>query len=229
LGLIGPRGQWQKLVFAFVLSFILTGLLAGIVLTAGARQVGDGMTLSAIAGRLGAAMLAALAVATMEEILFRGALFGALRRTMHWVLALVLVSAIFAFVHFLKPAQDVGPVAWDSGLAILPQMLSGLIEFQKIIPLVFSLFLAGTLFGIGYQRTGNLYFPIGLHAGAIVAIKLNLTFTAATTGAASSFWGTGMLIDGWFAVGALLVAVAMLAWVPLPLDRRSPWRDPSSP
>jgi membrane protease YdiL (CAAX protease family) len=218
LGLVGPRGQWQKFAFAFLLSFTLLALISGIGLAAGARQLSEPIALSSIAGRLGAAVLTALIVATIEEILFRGGLFGALRRAMPWAPALVLVSAVFAFLHFLKQTRHVGPVTWDSGLAILPQMLSGLIEFHNI-PMLFGLFLSGMLFGIGYQRTGNLYFPIGLHAGAIVVLKLNLAFTMPA--AETSFWGTGMLIDGWFAVGALLLAAATLASAPLPFGRPS--------
>jgi membrane protease YdiL (CAAX protease family) len=225
LGLTGPSGQWQKFAFGFVLSFIVLTLLSGIVLAAGARQLTDGITFGLVVSRLGMALLAAVTVAITEETLFRGALFGALRRTMHWLPALVLVSAIFAILHFMKQAQHVGPVVWYSGLAIVPQMLSGLNEFPKIMAPLLCLFLSGMAFGIAYQRTGNLYFPIGLHAGAIVLIKLNLTLTTATAGTTTTPWGTGMLVDGWFAAGALLLATAALLWVPLPFGQANPRPD----
>ena len=67
--------------------------------------------------------------------------------------------------------------------------------------------LAGILLGLAYQRTGNLYFSIGIHAGWIFVLKLYTTFTVPVSTTPSSFWGTGKLIDGWV---AFLVLVALL-------------------
>ena len=45
-------------------------------------------------------LLSAAAVAALEEMLFRGAIFGLLRRTMRPLGALFAVTTIFAVVHF---------------------------------------------------------------------------------------------------------------------------------
>ncbi len=48
-----------------------------------------------------------------------------------------------------------------------------------------------------YQRTGALYFSIGLHAGWIFWLKSYKLVTQPAVGANSTLWGTDNLIDGW--------------------------------
>ena len=58
-------------------------------------------------------------------------------------------------------------------------MLAGFADFHALVPGFFSLTLAGILLGLAYQRTGNLYFSIGLHAGWIFWLKTYGAFTPA--------------------------------------------------
>ena len=82
-------------------------------------------------------------------------------------------------------------------------MLGGFADFHALVPGFFNLTLAGILLGLAYQRTGNLYFSIGLHAGWIFWLKTYGAFTTGAPHAATWFWGTGKMIDGWLAlVGA---------------------------
>jgi hypothetical protein len=157
----------------------------------------------------------AAVVATLEEILFRGAVFGGLRRLFYWPLALGLSSLIFALVHFLQRADLTGPVAWNSGLVLLPRMLGGFVDFYAFVPGFFSLTLAGVLLGLAYQRTGSLYFSIGLHAGWIFWLKMFGAFTADVPGAATWFWGTGKMIDGWLAFIVLALTLAISSRLPV--------------
>jgi len=165
----------------------------------------------------GAALTAAI-VATLEEILFRGGIFGGFRRVFDWRFALVVSSAIYALVHFLERAVLVGDVTWLSGLLLLPQMLCGFVEVQKLVPGFFSLTLAGALLALAYQRTGNLYFSIGLHAGWIFWLKSYGFLTHAQAGARLWFWGSGKLIDGWLAFFVLL-GTLLGVWIFLRLDK----------
>ena len=80
--------------------------------------------------------------------------------------------------------------------------------------------LAGVLLGLAYQRTGNLYFSIGLHAGWIFWLKIFGTFTADAPNAAVWFWGTGKMIDGWLAFFVLLLTLAVADHLPA-LHKRS--------
>jgi membrane protease YdiL (CAAX protease family) len=145
--------------------------------------------------------------------------FGGLRRMFYWPLALVLSSRIYALVHFLQRADVAGAVVWYSGLELLPRMLAGFTDFHALVPGFFSLTLAGALLGLAYQRTGNLYFSIGLHAGWIFWLKLFGAFTSDVPQAATWFWGTGKMIDGWLAFLVLALTLAVSNLLPV-LNKR---------
>ena len=147
-----------------------------------------------IVGIIFSAIATAVTVATLEEILFRGGIFGGLRRMIYWPFALVISSAIYALVHFLQRAEFTGAVTWRSGFELFPQILRGFVDFHALVPGFFSLTLAGILLGLAYQRTGNLYFSIGLHAGWIFWLKTYGAFTAEAPDATIWFWGSGKMI-----------------------------------
>jgi membrane protease YdiL (CAAX protease family) len=127
---------------------------------------------------------------------------------------LIASSVIYALVHFLQRAELAGPVAWNSGLILLPRMLGGFADFHALVPGFFNLTLAGVLLGLAYQRTGNLYFSIGLHAGWIFWLKTYDAFTTSAPRAATWFWGTGKLIDGWLALMVLAVTLVVVNFCP---------------
>ena len=171
-GLVPPYGQSKKLSGGFLLGFISLAAVAGTVLFAGGRTLTGGVSAGKILETALRAAGTAAVVATLEEIMFRGGVFGGLRRVFYWPLALGLSSLIYALVHFLHRADFTGAVAWYSGLALLPRLFSGFADFRALIPGFFSLTLAGVLLGLAYQRTGNLYFSIGLHAGWVFWLKI---------------------------------------------------------
>ncbi len=112
------------------------------------------------------------------------------------------------------------------GLGLLPRMLGGFADFHALVPGFFSLTLAGILLGLAYQRTGNLYFSIGLHAGWIFWLKTYGAFTTTMPHTAVWFWGTGKLIDGWLAFVILAGVLAIFRLV-IPGEKRSPYTIPS--
>jgi len=218
-GLVPPYGQSKKLFGGLLLGFISLAVVAGIALLSGGRGLAAGASAGKIAGTiLGAAGTAAV-VATIEEILFRGGVFGGLRRMFYWPLALVLSSLIYALVHFLQRADLTGAIAWHSGLELLPRMLGGFANVHALVPGFFSLTLAGVLLGLAYQRTGNLYFSIGLHAGWIFWLKIFGAFTVDVPQTAAWFWGTGKMIDGWLAFLVLGTTLAVFNHLPV-LNKR---------
>ncbi len=214
-GLVPPYGQSKKLFGGLLLGFVSLAVVAGIVLVSGGRALAANAPAGKIIGTvLGAAGTAAV-VATLEEILFRGGVFGGLRRMLYWPLALGLSSLIYALVHFLHRADFTGVVAWYSGLELLPRLLAGFADFHALVPGFFSLTLAGVLLGLAYQRTGNLYFSIGLHAGWIFWLKIFGAFTADVPQTAAWFWGTGKMIDGWLAFIVLALTLAVSSRLPV--------------
>lgn len=220
-GLVSPRGQWKKLGGGLLFGCVILAINAGIVLAGHGRTSGPDLTIHKIVGAVANAIAAGAIVAVLEEFLFRGGIFGGLRRTFYWPLALVISSSIYALVHFLQRAEPAGPVGWQSGLVLLPRMLGGFADFHALVPGFFSLLLAGILLGLAYQRTGNLYFSIGLHAGWIFCLKIYASLTADVPHAGTWFWGTGKLIDGWLAFLVLVAALMVFKFLPL-----APAREP---
>ena len=214
-GLVPPHGQWKKFSGGLLLGFISLAVVAGIALGSGNRIFIHSMTAHKIVGTIFSAIATAAIVATLEEILFRGGIFGGLRRWLIWPLALLASSLIYAAVHFLQRTEWTGAVSWNSGLILLPRMLGGFADFYALVPGFFSLTLAGILLGLAYQRTGNLYFSIGLHAGWIFWLKVYGAFTAGAPHAATWFWGTGKMVDGWLALCVLLLTLAIFKFLPL--------------
>lgn len=209
LGLVRPRDQWRKFLAGFLLGFFVLALVSAVVLIAQARTFSADVTAKALFVRVAIALCTGVVVAVIEETLFRGAVFGGLRKGFSWQTAAIISSVIFASLHFLGRAEHVGEVTPYSGAVMVPQMLSGLINVEKTIPKFLNLVLVALLLAFVYQRSGNLYLPIGLHAGGIAWIKLFKTLTVPVPGAATALWGHAFVLDGWFAVAVLLVALAV--------------------
>jgi membrane protease YdiL (CAAX protease family) len=104
--------------------------------------------------------LTPLPLATLEEAVFRGVLLEQLLRSLPQsqafsALAIVLSAAVFAVVHFIKPAR--GKPVWQG---------------------IYGYFTAGCLFGIAYVIGGrSLWLPIVMHATAIFTIEVARLYT----------------------------------------------------
>ncbi len=214
-GLVGPHGQWNKLLGGLMLGFLSLAFIAGLAIVCGSRAFVQTATAHEVVSTIFNAIGTATVVAVMEEILFRGGVFGGLRKFFYWPLALIISSMIYALVHFLRRVDFSGAVTWHSGLFLLPRMLGGFVDIHALVPDFFNLTLAGVLLGLAYHRTGNLYFSIGLHAGWVFCLKTYGTFTVAAPRATTWFWGTGKMIDGWLALIVLVAFVALFKFLPL--------------
>jgi membrane protease YdiL (CAAX protease family) len=219
VGIGNPAGRWTRLGVGFALGFGSLALAAALALIFGARQL-DGGIGGRWWGRVPRIALTAAVVGTLEELLFRGALFGALRRAHGWRMALLVSSAAYAIVHFFQTAESTGPVTWSSGLELLPRLLLGLAQPAMLLPGLITLTLVGAILALAFQRTGNLYFSIGLHAGWIFWLKFYVVMTDLRLGAPTWFWGTGKLYDGYLALLALGTA-GFFVWK-LPQTKTTP-------
>ncbi|MDB6022453.1 MAG: amino terminal protease family [Pedosphaera sp.] len=223
VGIVKPAGQWKLLLGGFALGFGSLACVAVIVLAAHGRNLNADLTAMQVSGNVAGAAATAIIVAVIEEILFRGAIFGALRKIWDWRLALVVSSMIYAIVHFMQSADLPGHVTWLSGLKLLPLMLRGFGNWDAIIPAFFSLTLVGILLGLAYQRTGNLYFSIGLHAGWIFWLRAYGLLTRPVDGDASHpFFGSQKLTDGWLTLCVLAVVLLVLPFLPLGKPKEVP-------
>lgn len=225
IGIVPPYGQSKRFFGGLLSGFVSLAVLAGIALGCHARVLISDITAHKIVGTIFSALATAAVVATLEEILFRGGIFGGLKRVLYWPFALAISSVIYALVHFLQRTEFHDAVAWNSGLIILPQMLRGFVNFQMLVPGILNLTLVGLLLGLAYQRTGTLYFSVGLHAGWIFWLKSYGAFTNAASGRSAWFWGTDKMIDGWLAFFVLALMLAFFKFV-LPGEKRSPFTIP---
>ena len=225
MGIVPPYGQINKFAGGLALGFFSLAAVAGLVIGFGCRAIAQNLTAHKIVGTVFGALVTAAIVATLEEILFRGGIFGGLRRVIYWPFALAVSSAVYALSHFLQRAEWTGAVTWNSGLLLLPKMLAGFGDFHALVPGFFSLTLVGILLGLAYQQTGNLYFSIGLHAGWIFWLKTYGAFTSDVPRTAVWFWGTGKMIDGWLAFLVLAFTLFIFKFLPLG-DKRTPFQFP---
>lgn len=124
------------------------------------------------------ALIGGLLIGFIEETFFRGGLFGAIRQRHGFLTTLLLSSLFYAALHFIKPLPLPGdePHQWYSGLLILSGAFDQLAEW-RIFDSFLALFGLGVFFAVVRERTGNIAYCIGLHAGFVFVIKVVRKFT----------------------------------------------------
>lgn len=187
--------------------------LAVIALLTGAAVLAQAHVLSSRellwAKHLRNAVLAALLVPVIEEVLFRAGLFGALRKRWSLWPAAIISSLIYALVHFFARPENPPAVQWDSGFVILGHMLHGFTDWRLFLPAFINLFLIGVLLALAYEKTRAIYFSLGLHAGFIFGAKTFSFLTDPAPRANQWLWGSEKLIDGWAACLALVLLLLL--------------------
>jgi membrane protease YdiL (CAAX protease family) len=213
IGLVRPAGQLKRLLAGFLMGLVSLAVIAGIAFACHVRVLNSKLSGAEITHKLLGAAATAIVVGILEEILFRGALFGALRKVFHWIFALLASGLFYALMHYFKSADIAGPITWHSGLQLLPLMFQNLVDFHAMIPGFFNLTLAGILLGWAYQRTGNLYFSVGLHGGWIFWIKAYAVISSPAPQAGLWLWGSGSMaiVNGWIALPVLLLTLLVFA------------------
>jgi len=117
-----------------------------------------------------------LLVALVEEIIFRGALFGGLSHRTNKITALIAVSLFYAGVHYIKfrdlPAD--ADIHLLTGVTMLPEALIRFtyISYPGIYDAFLTLFLLGLFLGIVRILTNSLIPCIGIHAGIVMGERM---------------------------------------------------------
>jgi membrane protease YdiL (CAAX protease family) len=118
--------------------------------------------------RLGKVLLAAISVPFIEETFFRGIILGVLLRTGRKYLAILIASALFAVVHFLKaPDRTSAVVTWTSGFNSITHSFAQFGDMMMLVSAFATLFLIGCVLADARVLSRSLWLPIGLHAGWI--------------------------------------------------------------
>lgn len=171
---IGPL-LTQGLI-AFSLMAILLMPLWLFLLEMDARFVDPWMWGLELAYTFAGYMAVALAVATVEELYFRGLLLS--RVSGYWVP--VTASALFyAGIHFLNPTPDSALADhWAGGWMLLANAaLEMPDQWLEQLPRLCLLLLIGLGLGMLRLRTGCLAFCIGVHAAMVFSLKTFKFFT----------------------------------------------------
>ena len=199
---------WAGVVRGFVLGFGSLACVALFTISLGGRKLSAGHSGLEVFDCVCNATLTAVVVSILEEVLFRGALFGIISKAFSWPWALFVSSLVYALAHFIQKADPPQTVDWLSGLVLLPKMFHG---ETSLIPMALTLFVAGAILALGYEQTGTLFFSVGLHSGWIFWLKSYGFLTVSVPGADVSIWGSDKLIDGWLAL-PVLCCVLGIVW-----------------
>lgn len=206
------RGAYDRFNSGWVAGFVTVGIVMLVILQIGPATYRRSFepTLFSILSLALKAVLTGVTVGILEELLFRGIVFGSLRGALGVLPAMVVSSAIYSWVHFFAKVSWVGPVSWDSGFQVVRLMIEGLVDPYLLWPAALNLFVAGMILVWLYHRTGDLATSIGLHAGWVIALKL-CTGIFKLRGLPGSWTGSSRLVDGWIALPALLFS-GWFAW-----------------
>ena len=117
----------------------------------------------------------AIAVGILEELFFRGGMLGVCLRKMSLMAAVLLTSAVYAIVHFLKPPRlklSEDEVVWSTGFEMLGRIFEKFSDWQTVTAEFLTLLVLGIVLAMARLRTKSLWLPIGLHAGWVFSYQL---------------------------------------------------------
>ena len=124
---------------------------------------------------MAAAITAAIAVAIIEEWLFRGAFTAIVGRALTGRTTWVVIALMFAVLHFMEPPEHLripdDAVNAATGFQLAGMMLGRLISPSTFAEGFLNLLVVGLLLGWARLATGGLWLGIGLHAGWVLALK----------------------------------------------------------
>ena len=154
-------------------------------------------------------LVAASVVPVLEEFLFRGFILGVLLRSFSRLGALLITSALFSVVHFLKAPDLTTPndtVNWSSGFVSIAHSFWQFGDPLLLAAGFLTLFVIGCILADARLQTRSLWLSIGLHSGWIFA---NGTFSKAARRAALALpWiGKDLL------VGVVPLMIALASWM----------------
>ena len=177
---LGLGGGIESLLVQGLVAFSLTAALLVplwlFLLEMNARFLDPWMWSLELSYKLTGYLIAALAVATVEELYFRGLLLS--RVSGYW-LPLTASALFYAGIHFLNPTPDSGLAdQWNGGWLLLANATLDMPEqWLEQLPRLSLLLLIGLGLGLVRLHTGSLAFCIGAHAAMVFSLKSFQFFT----------------------------------------------------
>jgi membrane protease YdiL (CAAX protease family) len=150
---------------------------------------------------------AAAVVPIIEELFFRGFILGILLKTGRRCLSVLVTSALYSIIHFLKaPEHTSTVVTWTSGFNSIAHAFAQFADPMLVAAGFTTLFLIGLILADARLQTRSLWLPIGLHAGWIL-----------TSGVFNKIALRQLIVLPWLGknllVGIVPLAIAGLTWL----------------
>jgi uncharacterized protein len=201
---IEKNPRWRRdLAAGFVLSAIPLFACGAILLATPIFSLRNAIDWSAVAKVAAAAAVVPL----IEETFFRGLVLGILLKTGRRYIAILVTSALYSIIHFLKaPEHTSTNVTWTSGFNSIAHAFVQFSDPLLVAAGFTTLFLIGWILADARLQTRSLWLSVGLHAGWI--------FTA---GAFNKIALRKLIELPWLGknllVGIIPLAVAGLTWM----------------
>ena len=212
-GLIFDDFSFMQFLQSFLIGLFILAIPVVVLLLLEVRLVVLDLQISflSILGILLVGIVLACLIGFFEEILFRGFLYGSLKKRVGGLIAALISSVLYSSVHFLKPTGELElPINWLAGFIYLEQSIGNMILLHQDWDARLSLMILGCFFCLVRERF-NLFCCIGLHAAFVVGIAISRQLT--TVNLDSQFLGLissyneiiGQLVSFWL----LLLVYAM--------------------
>ena len=178
-GLIFPDFSIRQFSQSFLVGLVILAIPVFMILILEIRLIALELEISflTILGILLVGIFLACLIGLFEEILFRGFLYGSLKKRIGGVMAALVSSALYSSVHFLKPTGELElPINWFAGFVYLEQSIGNMMYLQQDWDARLSLMILGCFFCLIRERF-NLFCCIGLHAAFVVGIAITRQLT----------------------------------------------------
>jgi membrane protease YdiL (CAAX protease family) len=165
-----PRRSIRYAVRGFIVAMIAIAILLGLAIAFGGRTADIGAAIALVPKYL----LAAIAIAFIEEAFFRAFLLGGMRGDFSDRVALIASATIYALAHLVRSPARFYVTGYQptAGLVTLAHSIDQFKDPAIAIPTLIGLFLLGIVLGEAYILTGSVYFSIGLHCGFVLGAKM---------------------------------------------------------
>ncbi len=215
-----PHGLRQG-VAGFLLVTALFLMLAGVMVLTGLFEWKS--PAESLAKLVLRASAAALGLAVLQEVLFRGIAMGIFLRAMRPAAALGMSAVLFALVHALHPPPGVSVIDADAsgtGFELLRNIMARFSHPRVFLGTLAPLLALGGVLAYARWRTASLCMPIGLHAGWIFTNMIVGGVTVAASRPGSIMWviSGASLTQGLVALAGILIVGALANYLTTPAD-----------
>ena len=213
---ISRNSAGRQLLTGFLQGAGIIVVLAAVLLVTGIRYFDPTVSYGIwVTGQLLLkSLVTGLAVGILEELLYRGVLFGLVCGLSNTTMAVFYSSLVYAAVHYFNfPAiTDSGNISWLTGIFLLPQSFDQLAD-PSILDSFLSLFAFGVLLALVRVQQGNIVQAIGIHAGVVMFLKINRFITEYNQGTGFSVWvNPGDHVLGYLAVIWLTILIVYFSF-----------------